>query len=386
MKIGIDARFLTHPQLGGFKTYTENLIAALIRVDTENRYFLYVDRAPKYQGVLQASSNFEIRVVSGLLPIIGMPLREQFGLVRQAAKDQIDILHSPCLTAPLYLSCPSVVTVHDMIWAFPERFSKNSNWSLQWKLMEWYNHTMPYHAIRRASAIITVSHAAKSSIVEHLDLSADKVFVTYEAASPSFKKISDNNLIDALRKKYNLDSSYILAIGSADPRKNIDALVHAYGLLPNGLKGKYQLVIVWTHSLLTERLSRQIEGLGLANRVKFLIQVPTEDLIVLYNAASLFVFPSLYEGFGLPPVEAMACGTPVVAANNSSIPEIAGDAAILFDAGNIEHISASMSMVLTDDKVRTGLIKRGFEHSSSFSWDRCALETVAVYEKIITRH
>ena len=138
MRVGIDARFLTHPQRGGFKTYSENLIAALAEVDSENEYILYLDRPPDEKTSLPNRPNFTTCIVSGSAPIVGMPWREQVGLPRQGARDHLDLMHSPSLTAPLYLACPSVVTIHDVIWLFPEKFSNNKPKPVSRKMMEWY--------------------------------------------------------------------------------------------------------------------------------------------------------------------------------------------------------------------------------------------------------
>lgn len=380
MRIGIDARFLTHPQPGGFKTYTENLIMALADLDKDNEYVLYLDRIPSDQDKVPVQPNFERWIVSGALPLIGVPWREQIGLARQVAKDRLDLFHAPCLTAPLYLNCPLVVTVHDMIWAFPEKFSRSGVMPIKRRVMEWYNRIIPTYSSRRADVIITVSHAARESIMEHLKLKGDHLFVTHEASNPLFKQVKDEQRIAVVRRTYNLPSNFILAIGSADPRKNISRLVQAYSLLSSELQKKYHLVIVWTHSFLANELSEQIEKLQLADSIHFLKSVPNKDLVVLYSVASLFAFPSLYEGFGLPPLEAMACGAPVAAADNSSIPEIVGDAALLFDARDVNRMSMMISNILSNDSLQMSLSKKGMERAAEFSWERCASETIEVYK------
>ena len=385
MKIGIDARFLTHPQPGGFKTYTENLVSALASLDKENEYYLYLDRTPAANDIIPVQSNFQVRVITGSLPMLGVPWREQIRLSRQAAADQLDLFHSPCLTAPLFLSCPLVITVHDMIWAFPERFSQKGAWSFKRKFMEWYNYLVPKLATKRASAILTVSHAAKESIIEYLKYPASRIHVTLEAAHRSFVRIDNMHCLDEIRLKHDLPSKFILAIGSADPRKNIRTLVQAYSLLPRELQEEYQLAIVWTHTLLADELSQQIQGLGLESKIQFLKNITNEDLVYIYNSASLFVFPSLYEGFGLPLLEAMACGVPVAAADNSSIPEIVGDAAQLFDAKDVNRMSAVINRILSVDSLRMALIKKGIERSASFSWEKCARATIAVYGSTISK-
>lgn len=383
MKIGIDARFLTHPQKGGFKTYTESLISALACVDNENEYILYLDRSPDQHTKIPEQTNFSMKVLRQL-PFLGMPWREQVALRVQITKDHVDLFHSPCLTAPLFLGCPLVITIHDMIWLFPEKYSQQGSGSLHWKLMEWYNMFVPSYASKSASAIITVSQFSKGSIIEHLGIDGNLIFVTREGLSPSFRPIQNSELASSLRMKYGLHSNFMLAIGSADPRKNMDTLINAYEGLPEHIRENYRLVIVWTASILAPSISKRIEALGLSKYVHFLDHISNEDLALLYNEASLFVFPSLSEGFGLPPLEAMACGTPVVASNNSSIPETVGDAALLFDAQDVAAMSATILKVLNDDVTRQELIKRGLNRSGTFSWEECARETLAVYKKALS--
>ena len=366
MRIGIDARFLTHPQKGGFKTYSENLISALAEVDKDNSYFLYLDRPPDQQTKLPKQPNFKYRVIPGENPVFGMPWREQIGLPHFAAKNRLDLLHSPCLTAPLRLKCASIVTIHDMIW-FSSRYSVKAPVSLKRKLINWYYYLVPKIAARKSSLVLTVSQASKDRITRELGIPADKVFVTYEAASPIFCQTQDVEEISGIRTRYNLPADYIMAIGSADPRKNISTLVQAYAQLPANLKTAYQLVIIWTHPLMADTLMRQVEDLGLIEYVRFLMRVPDEDLVLLYNGASLFVFPSLEEGFGLPLLEAMACGTPVVAGNNSSIPEVVGDAALLVQPNDTRELSETIAKVLSDDNLKNEITVLSKFFSASLS-------------------
>jgi glycosyltransferase involved in cell wall biosynthesis len=385
MRIGIDARFLTHPQPGGFKTYTENLIEALAKIDSENQYLLYLDRKPREQDKIPRQPNFELCIVSGVLPLVGLPWREQVGLARQIARDRIDLFHAPCLTAPLRLSCPLVITVHDMIWAFPEKYSRSSSLSIKRRLMEWYNYWIPKYAIQRSSAIITVSYSAQETIVQYFKLTTNNIYVTHEAAGSSFCRITNRRLLKEQHRKHALPDSFILAIGSADPRKNIKTLVQAYSLLSDELRNKYHLVIVWTHSFLAEELLKLIDNLGIGGTVHFLQNISNDDLAALYNVASLFVFPSHYEGFGLPLLEAMSCGVPVAAADNSSIPEIVGDAALFFDSQDVNGMSNMIRTVLTDESISNCLRNEGLKRSAQFSWKKCGRETVAVYAQVLDK-
>jgi alpha-1,3-rhamnosyl/mannosyltransferase len=174
-----------------------------------------------------------------------------------------------------------------------------------------------------------------------------------------------------------------LALGSADPRKNMPALVRAYAQLPADLRTKTSLAIVCTHQSLEPRLAGLVDSLNTASRVRFLHQVSADSLVALYNEAALFVFPSIQEGFGLPLLEAMACGTPIVAADNSAIPEIAGDAALLVDPMDADAMAGRMRRVLTDAPLRAALVRAGLRRAATFSWERCARETVDAYARAL---
>ncbi|MCU0492448.1 MAG: glycosyltransferase family 4 protein [Chloroflexaceae bacterium] len=377
MRIGIDARFLTHPQPGGFKTYSEHLLAALLALEPEHEYLLYVDRAvPAHLPQLPRHACW--RVVSGQQPLVGMPWREQIGLAWHIRRDRLDLFHAPCMTAPLGLACPLVVTIHDMIWRNPARFNQGAPVSGKRRLMELYHRYIPVLAARRAAHIITVSHAAKADIVAELGLPAERVTVTHEAAKPLFWPRTSAEQ-QRVQQTYGLDSSYVLAIASADPRKNLATLLRAYARL----HPRHQLAVVWTHRFLSEATAALVQELGITQQVRFLEGVHDADLAALYSGAALFVFPSRYEGFGLPLLEAMACGTAVVAANNSSIPEIVGDAALLFNADSPEQLAAMLHQGLENQALQAELRRHGLARAASFSWERCARETMAVYQQVV---
>ncbi|MGB9754961.1 MAG: hypothetical protein C0183_13430 [Roseiflexus castenholzii] len=380
MRIGIDARFLTHPQPGGFKTYTEQLIRALLEVDPDNEYILYVDRPPIAEMITPLAPHATVRVVPGTAPFIGMPWREQIGLVMQARRDRIDVLHALCLTAPVHAPCPLVVTIHDTIWMFPHRFTRQQQ-RVRRSLMDLYYRYVPKMAARRARAVITVSCDARAAIVQYLGIPAHRVFVTYEAAASIYRTRDRALAINAVHERFGLSKGFILALGSADPRKNISTLIRAYAHVPEHMRIHHELAIVWTHPLLAESILAEARVRGVEGQLRFLRQVSNDDLVNLYNAAALFVFPSRYEGFGLPILEAMACGAPVVAANNSSIPEVAGEAALLVDAESPLSIARAIERLLNDASLRDELRARGMQRAASFSWQRCARETIAVYQK-----
>jgi len=384
MRIGIDARFLTHPQVGGFKTYTENLVNALSLVDSANTYVLYLDRPPA-EARVPGKSNFSYRVVDGTFPVLGMPIREQIALPRHMAEDRLDVMHFPCLTAALKSRCPFVLSVHDVIWltSRPGSLSVREGLSPKRWAMWLYNRWVPQLAVRSARHIITGSHAAKEDIVARLGVPPEKISVVSHAIKTIFRPDRNAAVLEDVRRRYGLKEEFVLGIGAADPRKNLVGLVKAYAGLPDALRSQYQLCIVWTHSLLQQELLSLVERLRVRGRVQFLQQVSDEDLASLYNAATLFVFPSHYEGFGLPPLEAMACGTPVVAANNSSLPEIVGDAGLLVDSADFDALAAAMARMLTDATLRGKLSRKGVERARQFSWERFGRETLEVYEGVV---
>lgn len=383
MRIGIDARFLTHPQRGGFKTYAESLIMAIAKVDSDNEYILYVDRQPLPTTPLPDQPNFRVRVLSGKQHSYEMAWREQWALPQEARRDHIDVFHSPCLTAPILLDVALVVTIHDMIWYHPARYSPNHARGSKRRYMELYYRWVTEIAARKANAIITVSNASKQCIIQYLRIPDDRVFVIYEATKSIFRPTTDKKTSNMFLRSHGLQSNYVLGVGSADPRKNIQTLIRAYAVLPEHLRQQYKLVIVWNHGLLASEAVSEAQKLGVTSRVLFLHNISDDDLIILYNQASLFVFPSLEEGFGLPPLEAMACGLPVVAADNSSIPEIVGDAALQFSAQDADGLAELMSSVLTNPSLRAEMSRRGIERAAYFSWEKCALETIKVYKTAV---
>jgi glycosyltransferase involved in cell wall biosynthesis len=382
MKIGIDARFLTHPQCGGYKTYTECLVSALAAVDTANEYILYVDRAPSSATALPDRPNFLIRVVRDHLPVAGMPWREQVSLSRRAAQDRLSVLHSPCLSAPLLVSCPLVVTIHDMIWRHPDAYRNGTARPLRRRLMDFYYLHAGLHAARRAAVILTVSQASKKDIVIDLGVPSDRVVVTHEAARDVFRRVNEAAPLEGARRKYRLPARFILAMGSPDPRKNIPGLLRAYSLMHADLRKQYPLVVMWNHPRFEETSKKETDRLGLSGQVISRRLGPlAEDFAMLLNAASTFVFPSLSEGFGLPPLEAMACGTPVVTSDNSSMPEVLGDAALRVDAQDAGGLARAIERVLSDDEMRAELTRKGLEQAARYSWEACARLTLRAYER-----
>lgn len=291
-----------------------------------------------------------------------------------ARKHALRLVHDPTGTAPLML-CPGkrVVTIHD---DFPNSFPGHST-ALDTLIHRFW---LPF-VLRRVDAVLTDSEHSKSDIQRFLHVSEEKITVIRLAAGAHFRVLSEEEIAIAL-ERHGIERPYILYVGSLEPRKNLLRMLEAYIELGNW-SPKWRLVIVGAHNYGKSSPAAQlVEEKGLRDRVTFTGYVPDDDLPALYNAADLFCFPSLYEGFGLPVLEAMACGTPVVTSNTSSLPEVVGDAALLVEPYNVGEIASTMRRVLDDPTLARELRQKGLKRAMQFTWERTARETIDVYESV----
>jgi glycosyltransferase involved in cell wall biosynthesis len=284
-----------------------------------------------------------------------------------------ELFHATEHLLPPLRGVPTVLTVHDMIFKlFPEHQKPLNYWYL--------NMTMPLYC-RRAGAILTVSKASKHDIVEHYKLAPERVTVIHEAASPELAPVAQA-VVEEARRRYGLPESFLLHVGTIEPRKNLTRLIEALQRLREGGL-RIPLVLASAKGWLYDEFFRRLEELDVRDAVHFTGYVPTGDLPLLYNAATLVITPSVYEGFGLPVLEAMACGTPVVSSNSSSLPEIGGEATVYFDPYDVEAMASVIRDVWTDRELQVALRERGLAQAGRFSWERAARETLAVYERLI---
>ena len=230
--------------------------------------------------------------------------------------------------------------------------------------------------------MIAVSNNTKQDLISSLATPAHKISLIYNGHEPFYRKLSPQEIDHTLLKKHNITANFILTVGTLEPRKNIIGLIKAYGKLPENLKNTYQLVIAGGRGWKYKDIFREINKLSSASRIIFTGYLPREELRQLYNQASLFVYPSIYEGFGFPVLEALACGVPVITANTSSLPEVAGEAAVFIDPRSAEDISSAISMLLTEKEVRETLIRKGPAQVKKFSWERAAEETLNIYHEV----
>lgn len=377
MRIGIDARLLTYRR--GIGNFVYNLLAALAELPNAYSLVLYVDD-PRAVGLVPTGSRFTVKVLAPRL----YPLWEQFSLPLAAARDQLHILHCPANTAPLRLpqQIRLVLTIHDVMYLLPVSVLSESP-SLYQRLGQLYRRLVVPRVAPLARAIITDSVYSRQDIIKYLPVPAESVRVIWGAPSHACRVITDTAILANIRAKYGLNSRFILALAALDPRKNTARIIEAYARFRRQATGRYQLALVGLTPAGRARFRQLAETLGVADEVIAAGFVPEEDLVALYNAAELLAYPSLYEGFGLPVLEAMACGTPVVTSPSGSLPEVAGEAAVMVDPLNIEAIADAFWRVVNETDLRQELIVKGLAQTQKFSWQQAAVQTLEVYRNVM---
>ncbi len=306
---------------------------------------------------------------------------EQFTAPAAARKVNADILHIPYFAPPLLPRTPTVVTIHDVI---PLRLPA---YHPTGKIKAYFG--LVARAAHRATKIITVSQHAKQDIVEELKIPPERIRVIYEAAGEEYQPVTDPGQLAAARARYGLGERYIFYLGGLDQRKNVPQLIRAFARLCAQIDDpNLQLLVSGNPDKKRGPLfpdPRPIAAeLGIEGRVLYRF-VEDEDKAAIYSGARVFVFPSLYEGFGLDPLEAMACGAPVVCSNRTSLPEVVGDAALTVDPENLDDLAGAMKRVLNDDTLRAELCARSLKRATQFNWRKTAEETLAVYEEVYSK-
>jgi len=385
VRIGLDARFLTHPQPGGFKTYTVNLVNALGELDNDIEYVVWVDRIPR-NVTLPRHESLSYRVVRGDVPLVGTPWREQVGLRRQISRDRVDLVHFLCNTAAVGLRYPFVVTLHDTIQLSLRHglSSVMASGGLKRLAIDTYSRQSIIKTARRAARVITVSEFEKTLVSRALEIPGKRISVTHEAADPVFAEASEADRVASrvrLEAEHGIRSPFIMGLGY-ERRKKVGLLIDAFARLSRSLPD-LQLVVVAAEEGRRETLRRLAVERGVGDRSFFLDRQPREGLACLFNLTKAFVFPSERESFGLPILEAMACGAPVIAMNSTSIPEVAGGAALLIDGANPDVWATAIRRVLCESELAYTLQAGGRRRAASMSWKRCAEATVGVYREVL---
>lgn len=367
MRIGIDAR-IVHYSRGGIRSYVVHLLKALEALDGETDYRVLHSR--KDRGHSLPGSNFHS--VACWTP--SHHRLERWALGIEVARLGLDLLHSPDFIPPAFGYHRSVITVHDLNFLYYPRF-------LTPESRRYYNDQIEW-AVRRADHVLADSHATKSDLTSMLDVPSEKVTVVHLAADPVFRPLSEAGAREAA-ERYELAPGFLLFVGTLEPRKNLPGLLRAYRTLLDDRVIAGPLVVAGGRGWLYDDIFEHVQTLHLDDQVRFLHSVPDADLPELYNAASVLVLPSFYEGFGLPALEAMSCGTPVVAADRASLPEVVGDAGLLVDPDDPEDIARALGRVLTEDALRARMQERGLERAARFTWEETARATLAVYRDVV---
>ncbi len=366
MRIGINGRFLMTKQTG-VQRAAMNMVLTLLRFDRENEYILFAGQSELKQ---QEWNYPNVKIVMSNLrtgDTFRNVLWEQFVLPRLARQYKVDILHSPANMAPLFYKGKSIVHVHDLC------FIVNPQWySVAFR--NWYRFVIP-RIVKKATRVVTNSNNSRNDLLQYCKVGLDNISLVYWAVDDFFMQKESLDPIDRPRK------DYILYVGSLEPRKNIKLLVEAYGILrKKNPEIKTQLILIGGESPLFAEFSLSI--LEFKEDIILAGFVDEENLRNYYREAKFVVYPSLYEGFGFPPLEAMASGTPVVTSHSSSLPEVVGDAALTVDAYDARELTEAMYQLLNNPILRETLIRKGYERVKKFTWERVVRKILAIYHQV----
>lgn len=376
MHVAVDARYVSRLQ-SGIGLYTEHLLRALAAIDPTTRYTYLAVRNGPDPGIRQPNFSPCFTRISFENHLVGDLWQSSYLPVRLAALG-VDLYHGPAVFLPLVkLGYRTVVTIHDLVaFLFPETVPTKYGTYMRW---------MTRLSARTADRIIADSEATRRDLVRLLGVPGEKVRTIPAALGTGFEPVRDPARLEAVRRTYQLEGPYLLFVGNLEPRKNLVRLIEAYAVLRRRFTLPHRLVLAGKKGWLYRPIFQAVERLGLQREVVFTGYIAPADLPAVYSMADAFAFPSLYEGFGLPVLEAMACGVPVVAGASGSIPEVVGDAALLVPSLEVEAIAEALYRVLTDAGLRAELTARGRERSRAFSWERVAIQTREVYEQVHAR-
>lgn len=369
MRIAIDVRKINDFGIG---TYLRNLIRHLPRFDSGNDYYLlcYPEDAELLRSL---SSAFHLHFV-------GAPnysVSEQWSIPLALRRIRAHLFHAPHYVLPLVTPCPSVVTVHDVIHLlFPQYLPS--------QFASHYARFMIGRALAKASLVMTVSKASKRDLLGFFDVDESKILVIPNGIDPSMTRELSPEEIERVRRRFQLTGRNALFVGNIKPHKNVERLIAAFAKLrEDPAFADVTLIVVGDEISKYPSLRRAVERHRVRGEVRFFGYVPEMTLVALYRTADLFVFPSLYEGFGFPPLEAMANGTPVITSKISSLPEVVGDAALTVDPYNVDEIAEAMKAVLTDPELKRRLVASGRERAQLFSWEKAVSEIHAAYMRVL---
>jgi glycosyltransferase involved in cell wall biosynthesis len=364
MRILIDAHMVGQHETGN-ETYVKNLANELGRIPSVD-CFAAVNNLSSSFANIGIPQTVRLRYSNDWIRLF-------YSLPQACWVVKANLLHVTYI-GPFLLPCPMVVTVHDVSFSrYPEFFKFRD------RLL--FSTLLPL-TLKRASAVITISEFSKKEILYKFPFLQNRIYVTYLSPGSIFFPISDSLLNKSICSRHGIDTDFILAVGNLQPRKNLLRLIKAFSIIKTKFPS-VRLVIVGKAQWHASEIYALVRKLGLENEVIFPGYITDDELVVLYNAAQVFVYPSIYEGFGLPVLEAMACGTPVVTSNSSSLPEVAGIAALMVDPNSEEEIARAILSVLSNPELQNRLKNAGPVQAAKFIWEKTAMDTVEVYREVL---
>jgi len=361
MRICIDARMINPGSMHGIARYVYHLLHNLKNIGGKHTFFVLINQNSPLKKDLWPDFIKLYEIKSSWISI-----REHFEIPSVLKKLKCDLFHAPSYVAPLYTPCNMVMTIHDVNHIVLPQFYTPFH--------QIYYRFVVKSCIKRSKSVLTVSQFSKDEIVNNLDLGRAKVFVTYNGVSERYKKVTDSEYLEYVRDIYELPERFIFCLSNNKPHKNIQQLVRAYCF--SGIDIPLVLACPVDKSII-----RIAENFGKKHRIYFTKFISEQHLPAVYSLTDLFVFPSTYEGFGLPPLEALSCGTPVVVARSSSLPEVVGNNAIFVNPYDYKAIAAALERGIYDDELRGRLKKMGAEHAKGFSWLAMSQKTLEIYER-----
>jgi glycosyltransferase involved in cell wall biosynthesis len=378
LRIGIEAQRLFRPQKHGMDIYALELIRALQVLDTYNEYYILVQPGQD-NTCIKETSNFHIIQDSSFF----YPSWEQWTLPNLVKSLKLDLVHFTANTASLFGVDNAIITIHDVIYLQQNKHTKGQNGSAYQRFGNLYRKWLVPFVAKKAKKVITVSNCQKKEIKEELHIRDNKIHVIHNGLSPVYLQASSVEEEIAVRRKFELPERYFFYLGNTEPRKNLKGVLRAYKIALDTLSDCPALVI---KGLKPEYLQEKLKELGLqmlSSHIKLIPYVETRELAILYKLSDCFLFPSFTEGFGIPIIEAMACGTPVITSNTTSMPEVSGGASLLINPAEHTELAHAMMSVINDKELSQQLVAAGKERANHFSWINAAAETKAIYEAAV---
>lgn len=370
MRIGIECQRLLRPNKHGMEIVALELIKQLQQIDKTNEYFIFV-KDDEDVNCISETDNFKLVKI----PAINFAEWEQIQLPSSIKKYKLNLLHCTCNTSPYFSSAPTLLTLHDIIYLENIDFTGTTYQNIG----NIYRRFIVPKVVSKCKSIITVSHYEKEKIVDRFKIDEERIKVVYNGVSPRFKKFDNENEVSEMLHQFELPEEFILFFANTAPKKNTKGALRAYAYYAKENKNALPLVVTDLSEKTLRQELAEINEEQLRSKIKLIGYFPNDRIPYLYNKAKLMLYPSLRESFGLPIIESMACGTPVVTSNVSSMPEVAGDAAVLTNPLNPLDIAEGMTQLLSDAELYNSKVQKGLDRASSFSWYSTAQATHDVY-------